>query len=315
MGLFPKEIKEYLATLGIPRGPDSNVYLVDTEQGSDSNPGDRWTKPLASLEAAYALTVADQHDTVLFLSRDTADNPTASITWDKDFTHLIGLSGNLPGVGQRCRVVGTAALDLTPVITFGGKGNIVRNMQFYNGKDANTDGGCVVLTGDRYEFTNVFFAGMANTTPAARPGAYSLGLAGAHENIFTDCTIGLDTILRAAANAELVMTESSSKNVFRRCRFHSYSETAGKFLVQMNVPAGGAGINTWEDCLFYNLSANWAHPLDNAFNITGVGGTYYVDLARCRLVGVTGWADVVTHVYSSDPQPNAGFGVPANPTT
>jgi len=313
MGLFPKQIKEYLALQGIPAGPDSNIYLVDTEEGSDSNPGDRWIAPLLTLEAAYAKCVADQHDTVLFLARDTADNPAASIAWDKDFTHLIGLGNNLPGVGQRCRVVGTAAADLVTVMTFGGKGSIIRNMQIGNEADADVDSGAVLITGDRLEFKNVFFAGMVHDTPAARAGSYSLTLTGAHENFFEDCTIGTDTITRAAANAELVMTATSSKNIFRRCRFCSKSETAGKFSVHMNVPVGGAGLNSWEDCLFYNQSVNWAQALTDVFHISGAQGTYFIDLARCRAIGFTGWGDVVTHIYSADPAPVNTFGIVLNP--
>ena len=71
----------------------------------------------------------------------------------------------------------------------------------------------------------------------------------------------------------------------------------------------------WVESLFYSLSVNWAAPIDNAFTIIGSGATYYVDLSRCRLVGVDGWSDVVTRIYISDPAPNAGAGVPTNPTT
>jgi len=57
---------------------------------------------------------------VIALSGDTADNPSAAVAWDKDYTHLVGLSSDLPGLGQRTRVVGTAAIDLTQVVTFSG---------------------------------------------------------------------------------------------------------------------------------------------------------------------------------------------------
>jgi len=312
MSLFPKNLNEYVASLGIPRGPLSKAYLVDPVNGSDSNPGTSWQAPLLTLTAAEALCVGDRHDTVLFLSGDTADNPAATIVWDKDYTHLIGLSSDLPGLGQRCRVVGTAAADLTSLITFSGNGCIVKNMQFYNGADADVNNTAATISGDRCHFKNVFFAGMQHATPAARAGSSSCSLSGAAENLFEDCTFGTDTIVRAAANAELVMA-TSSKNTFRRCRFMAYSETAGKFLVSIDNTA--AGINFFEDCLFYSLSVNWAAPIDNAFTIIGSGATYYVDLNHCRLVGVDGWSDVVTHIYTSDPLPHASAGVPTNPTT
>jgi hypothetical protein len=218
----------------------------------------------------------------------------------------------LPGLGQRCRVTGSASADLTSLVTFSGNGCIVKNIQFFNGADADVDSGAVIISGDRCHFINCFFAGMGHTTPAARAGSYSASLSGAAENLFEDCTFGIDTVLRAAANSELVMA-SSSKNTFRRCYFMSMSETATKHLVSLDNSA--AGINFFQDCLFYSLSVNWAAPIDNAFTIIGSGATYYVDLSRCRLVGVDGWSDVVTRIYISDPAPNAGAGVPTNPTT
>ena len=79
MSLFPRNLNEYVASLGIPRGPKSKAYLVDPVNGSDSNPGTSWQAPLKTVTAAEALCVGDRHDAVLFLSGDTADNPTAAI--------------------------------------------------------------------------------------------------------------------------------------------------------------------------------------------------------------------------------------------
>lgn len=311
MGLYPRNINDYLVLQGIPRGLNSEVYFVDPVGGDDSNPGTNFEQPLKTVEAAYALCTSDQHDTIVLLSGDTADNPAASITWSKDYTHLIGLSSDLPGVGQRCRIVGTAALDLTPVITFSGNGCIVRNVQIYNGKDANTDSGAVIVSGSRNEFKNVFFAGMAHATPAARAGSYSLKVTGA-ENLFEDCSIGLDTIIRAAANAELWISTGAARNIFRRCRFLSYSETAGKFLVLID------GMDRWvefEDCTFQNFWENWGGSLTNAFSVTAAATHQILLKGKNLLVGVTGWADTVTHIYSAEPAPNAGFGIGLNPTT
>jgi hypothetical protein len=310
MGLYPKNINEYLSLIGIPRGPSSQVYLVDPVNGSDSYDGIRWTKPLASVAAGYAKCVADQHDTVVMLSGDTADTPSSSITWSKDFTHLVGLSSDLPGVGQRCRIVGSADADLTPIVTFSGKGCIVRNIQFFNGKDADSDSGAVIVSGDRNAFTNVFFAGMGHATPAARAGSYSLTLSG-EENVFTRCTIGLDTIKRAAANAELVVS-GGARNTFEQCLFQSYCETVGKFLVKIT------SLDRWirfRDCTFYNFWENWVDQLTNAIS-DGVGSTHYILLEGSNLlVGVDGWADTVDYIFSAGPVPNAGFGIGTNPTS
>ncbi len=309
------DIDKFLVLNGIPRGPKSKVYIVDTVNGSDNNPGTSIKSPLASLEAAYALTVADQHDVVIMLAGDTGNALAAAITWSKDHTHLIGWSGNLPGMGQRVRVTGSTSTDLSVLVTFSGNGCIVRNVQFFNGGDADADAGAVIVSGSRNEFTNCFFAGMGHATPAARAGSYSLSVTGS-ENYFDKCTIGLDTIVRAAANSELLL--SGVRNEFHDCKFISDSVTSGKFLVAVDNSGGDLRYNYFSgECMFYNYSENWATGIANAFDMPAAGSTHYVILGpQCFLVGVgLGWADTVTHVYGAGAAPNAGFGVSLNPTT
>lgn len=313
MRLYPREIKEYLAAAEIPRSLNSKIFMVDPASGNDANAGDRFTQPFKTLAAAYAACTADRHDTVLFLSRAAGDTLTASLDWAKSYTHLIGLSSPLPGVGQRARVLGGAATDISPVVTFSGNGCIVKNIQFYNGKDHNSDSGCVDVTGYRNAFLNCFFAGMAHATPAARAGSYSLKVSG-EENYFERCAVGLDTVVRAQDNAELVLAAGAARNVFRGCRFLSYSERATKVLVSV-----ADGVDRWqefEDCLFQNFSVNWAATLANAFKISAAA-THQIILRgqNNQLAGVDGWADVVTHVYAMQAAPGAGFGVNTAPTT
>ena len=315
MGLYPEVLNEYVANMGIPRGPKSKAYCYDPVNGDDNWSGLHFEKPMKTLLAVEDKCVADQHDCVLAISGDSADTVTESIVWDKDFTHLIGITSNLPGVGQRCRVVGGATTDVNPVITFSGTGCAVRNMQFNNEGDANVDSGAVVITANRCEFTNVFFAGMSHATPAARAGAFSLKLTGAHENFFQDCAVGTDSVIRAAANAELINEAGSSKNTWRRVKFMSHSATAGKFLVHILTSTTPQGINSYEDCLFYNNWTNWGGELTHAFNVTGAGATFYVDIVNPRLVGVAGLAATSeTRFYLHGPLSHTDCGITVNPS-
>jgi hypothetical protein len=314
MGLFPRNLTEYVALQGIPVGPHSNIYIVDPVNGSDSNPGTSFKSPLLTPAAAYALCTANQHDTVIVLSGATAINPTAALTWAKNYTHLIGMPGNLPGMGQRSRIVNTAANDLAVLFTLSADGCIVKGLQFFDGKDKDEDAACVLVSGSRNHLENVFAAGMGHATPGARAGSYSLKVSGS-ENVFQNCTIGLDTILRAAANSELIV--AGARNRFIHCDVRSYSETAGKFLIKIDNSAGDLRDTIFEDLLAFNYTANWANGIDNAIDMPAAGNTHFVILrGNCQLVGVnSGWADTVTHIYSAAPAPNAGFGVSTNPTT
>ena len=254
MSLFPKNLNEYVASLGIPRGPLSKAYLVDPVNGSDSNSGTNWQSPLKTLIAAEDLTVGDRHDAVLFLSGDTADNPTAAIAWDKDYTHLIGLSSGLYGLGQRCRVVALAATDLDQAITFSSNGCIVKNMQFNNEHASTAAAGCAKVTGQRNYFENVFF--MAPTSDYA--ASYSMKSAGA-ENVYKHCTFGQTTNSRSTASYSLWLHKGAGASVCRElydeCMFLSWGALHDHVLVHVDTDI--ATIPWWvifKDCLFFNAS-------------------------------------------------------------
>jgi len=316
MGLFPKAVSEYLAMVGIPRGPYSQVYIVDPVNGSDSNPGLSFKQPLKTVAAAYALCTTNQHDVVLFLGMASADNPAAAIDWAKSYTHLVGMSAPLPGVGQRCRLVGTAALDLDYIIDFQGSGCIVKNIQFYQGNDAAEDSGAVIVSGSRNHFENCFFAGMGHATAAARAGSYSLKVTGA-ENCFERCTVGLATMVRAAANTELWLTGECNRNEFRDCEIVSWSVTAGKFGVKLDASAVPYTL-VFKNTAFINLNSDngaaGGKP-DNAISDAATPMHQIVLWGDCPLVGYDGWADTATYVYGAGAVPNAGYGIAVNPTT
>jgi hypothetical protein len=314
MGLFPKNLNEFIALAGVPRGPLSQVYIVDPVNGNDNNPGTNWRAPLLTLEEAYAKTVSGQNDTVVIVGGATALSPAAAIVWANSYTHLIGLSADI-GMGQRCRIVNTAANDLAVLFTLSGSGCIIQNVQFFDGKDKAEDGACLLVSGSRNRFENVFVAGMGDATagaPFSRAGSYSLKVTGA-ENTFKNCVIGLDTVARTAANSELIV--AGARNRFEGCDIRCNSTTAGKFLVTIDNSAGDLRDTQFTNCLFFNYTTNWAAGIDNAISVAAAGNTQWTILKNCQLVGATGWASNVGHVYSADAQPNAGFGISLNPTT
>ena len=313
MGLYPKRAEEYLALAGIPRGPYSQIYIVDPANGDDDNPGRTFQSPLASLEAAYALCTTNQNDCILMVGGPTANTLAASITWSKNFTHLVGMSNNLPGIGQRCGVVGDATGDLSPLVTFSGYGNIIRNIRFVNEKDADSSSGAVVVSGARNEFTNCLFFGAVHTTPAARSDSYSLKVTGSEE-LFDRCYIGYDSITRGAGEMpELWISTGASKLSFRNCRVLTRSETITASPVA--IDAVNLGYIEFESCVFINTSTNWAVSLTDCMTITATG-THYIGLVgNNQLIGITGWADTPTRIYQTMPAPVNTGGTNVAPTT
>jgi hypothetical protein len=316
MSLFPKLALYYQALVGIPRGPLSNVYVVDPINGSDSNPGTTFEAPLLTILAAYNLCTTNQNDVVVVVGGGTGNALAASLVWSKSYTHLVGLSADLPGVGQRVRITGSAALHLTYLVDFQGAGCVVRNIQFFNGADANQASGAVIVSGGRNYFENCFFAGMGHATAAAHASGYSLKVTG-DECTFKRCTIGLATIVRAAANTELLLSGECNREKFISCEFISWSNTAGKFLVKLDTTAVPY-TTQFENCLFNNFCSDNGATGTALSNAISDGATPYHQIilrGTNPLVGVTGYSDVVTYIFSAEPAPNAGYGVSVNPTT
>ncbi len=295
----------------LPFGPDSRCFFVDPANGSASNDGLTPQTAVASVATAYAKTVSGKNDIVFFIGGATGDTLTTALTWSNSYTHLIGLSSPLPGVGQRCRITGGATTDLTEVITVSGSGCIFANLQIANWTDADADSGALVVSGDRNVFYNCFIAGMGHATPAARAGSYSLSLTG-DENFFERCSIGLDTITRAAANAELVVSGAAARNRFWDCDFLSFSDTAGHAAVKITDMDRYI---EFYNCLFHNFSTNWSQALTDAFLISETTTHHVILRGACQFVGYTGIADTVTHVYGAGAAPNAGMFLSTNPTT
>ena len=296
-----------------PFPAQGDVYFVDPTNGSDGNTGKTIDRPLASLETAYGLCVDGHHDTIYMVPGATSNTLVAAITWSKSYTHLIGLSNDLPGIGQRCGVVGSAASDLSPLVTFSGTGCYVKNIRFYNGKDADSSSGAVVVSGARNVFENCLIVGMQHATPAARSDSYSLKVTGS-ENLWNRCMIGYDSVTRGAGEApELWIATGASKAFFRDCRILTRSDTATASPVL--IDGVNIGYIEFENCVFINTSTNWATSLTDCMSITATQTHYIGMVGYNQLIGITGWADTATRIYMSQPASANTGGTNTAPTT
>lgn len=289
MGLYPKEIKEYLALMGIPRGPNSNIYLVDAANGDDDNPGDRWTKPLATIAAAYAKCVANQHDVVLVLAGSSGNTLSAALTWSKNYTHLIGLCAPTHAA-QRARIFQLSTLTgASPLLTISASGCIFKNFYIFQGVDDATSLINVSVTGGRNYFENVHFAGGGHATQAVDGGA-SLKLDGAEENLFRHCTIGVDTIAAGTGMVGILFDSDALRNVFEDCHISMLAGHTGAAFVEV---ADGTGIDRYtifKNCLFTNTNyANFA--MAGGFVIPAVAANRpaRIFLKDCIGYGATTW--------------------------
>lgn len=275
--------------LDVPFSREAKQYYVDPARGTAGNPGTNVDVPLIGLEEAYANTVANQHDAVRYLAGSSGDTLAAKLTWAKNYTHLIGHAAPT-NVAQRARVFYAAALATTPMIDWTASGCILRNMYFFHGVASTSSLVCFRVTGGRNFFHNVHFAGIGHATGQGDiAGARSLLLDGAEENLFLDCTIGVDTIARSAANAQIELTGQATRNTFQNCTILSYADSATALMVKA---ASSGDIDRWvkfKNCSFINIPTaivGGALSLTSAFNISAsVGGV--IILENCTFVGCT----------------------------
>lgn len=198
-------------------------------QGSDSYDGLTPQTAFRTLAKALQSAVSGRNDIVYLLAQgnvaaQTTDYQSVTLDWNKNNVHLIGVNA-APFLGQRSRValISTYA-TASNLFTVSGNGCLIQNIEFFAGVADTTPTGCVKVTGDRNHFQNCQISGIGAATNDIL-GAYDLTLTGS-ENVFDDCYIGLDTIIRATCVTGTVLSGSPTRNLFRRCSFEYYTSAS-----------------------------------------------------------------------------------------
>lgn len=284
MGLFPKFASQYLAYNGIPQTRDSQIYVVDSTRGSDANSGLSFQSPLATIAAAYAKCVADQHDVVMLVAGASGNNLNVALDWAKNNTHLIGLCAPTM-MAQRSRIFQLSTLTgASPLLTISGSGCMFRDVYIFQGVNDATSLINVSVTGGRNHFKNVHFAGGGHTAHAIDNGA-SLKLDGAEENTFEECTIGVDTVDAGNGYTGILFDSEAHRNLFRNCVVRLRAGNAGVSFAEVADATGIDRDNTFINSLFLNNSAT---ALTSGFVIpAGMGAPRKLLLKDCMVLGST----------------------------
>lgn len=261
-------------------------WYVNPTTGDNGYRGEKPDKAKAGLSEAEELLSNNRYDTLWYNAGGTSLGITTTITWDKNYTRFIGL-GAPARVAQRSRIFNTDNTGNSPLMTVSANGCVFANMYLFQGSSA-ADTRCVDVTGDRNYFFNVHFAGIGHATAAADIPATSLKLTGS-ENFFEDCTIGIDTIKRTAANSHLLCDGAATRNYFRNCRFVSWSETAAHAMVIVTDTTALDRTLTFEKCLFYNFWTNHVDKCTEVFTVPASAQTHDIILMDCMAVGYDEW--------------------------
>lgn len=246
-----------------------NVFWVNESTGSDGNTGGP-SDPFLTISQAHSQCTAGNNDVVLVTG---TIHTTATTTWSKNNTHLIGLTA--PSQNNRARISQTGSTVFTPLVNVTAQGCIFRDIATFHGFANASTQICWTDAGGRNSYQNVQFLGGGNATAAAQAGMRSLLVTGSTgENLFNGCTIGLDTVVRATnSNASLELAGASPRNRFDNCVFQADVTAAG----DTHVTIGSGGIDRWaifKDCMFLNAvnGGPGATAMTAAFSVNASAG-------------------------------------------
>jgi len=274
-------------------GGAGEVFFVDPANGSDSNDGKTPENALDTVSAAYAKTVDKRGDVVYLLNDGNtsgASRETASITWAKDNTHLVGLCAPV-GISQRARITpvsGNTDLDAyTPMITVSGHGNIFSNVQIapWGSEDGKAARG-VDVTGNRNFFYNCHIIGIVHANVGDEANACDLKISGGEENLFKKCTFGTDTIARSTTCASVELVSAATRNIFEDCLFLSIDDAGDSLFVKVDGAGDIDRFVLFKNCTFINAVESTGTALTSACNVNNAAGGL-VMFHSCQMAGVT----------------------------
>ena len=305
-------------TMGMAGIPPTTgcVFFVNPVGGSDGNTGVA-DHPFQSLYWAHAHCVDGRGDVVvlvgngqssgtarLSLAAAQAVNAAATsgvLNWTKNNTHLVGL-GAPTMVGQRARIApptGTytqATFGSGNFVVVTGSGCLFQNISLFHGfSTGGVNQICWTDNGSRNAYLGVDFGGMGDAASAADAGSRSLkiGLAGSGENTFRGCNIGLDTVARGVANANLEFAGGTPRNSFFDCNFPMDASAATVLSI---LCTGASAIDRWQrfdNALFLNAMSSGATAQTQIASMTSASPGGYLAMNNCGFVGnaSTNWGD------------------------
>ncbi len=292
-----------------------NFYYVNPATGSDGN-GGAPSQPVATLGRALALATPGNNDVVVLVGDGSTVGTarlSSTLTWNKDATHLVGITA--PSIfNQRARIAPptTATVNINPLIDITANGCIFDNFSIFQGiGQAATDEQLLTIEGSRNDFSNVAFGGMGAANGAARAGSYIIGLNGGAENTFTNCSIGLETEPRSAANASVKLLAAGQRNDFINCVFDMYpTANSPLFLDASLAGALNGGTMMFQRCIFRGLisASGGTQPTATASVAAALNGDVYFDF--CSTIAAK-WA-TSTEVHVSGAAASGTGGVVTN---
>ncbi len=268
-----------------------NVYYCDYLNGNDTSGDGSTSKPYKTLATAYGRTVSGKNDVVAIIgdgATTASQRVTAAVSWGNSATHLVGITA--PSMySPRARIAPTTTgTAYTPLITVSGSGCIFANVQFWHGFATGTTSQIAMnITGSRNVFHRCHVAGMGDAASAQNSGSRCIKFTAGSENLFDECVIGIDTVTRTAANANIEFASGATRNVFRDCHFPMYATGGTALGIITSAAAAMDRINTFDRCLFLNAGTKSGGAAITALATLAASSGGALFMKDCSLVGIT----------------------------
>lgn len=312
---FPNGISSFgavlPAALGVPT--QGNHWFVKPSTGNNSNTGKSPSQAFKTLAQALSAATANQNDIVFLMAESntaasTTDYQSTALDWNKDAVHLIGVGAN-PFIGHRARIAQTSTVKtIEDLVTVSANNCLISGIEIFHGVASGTQtaGRALVVSGQRNRIVNCQISGIGDSS-FDDSGARSLAVTGA-ENTFQHCYIGLDTVIRGTAAAEVTIG-NVARTIFEDCFFNTYTSLSTFKMVTYTAPD--------RFVLFKNCVFNAVQNITSAVAPTGALAAATSVNGQIMLVNspVFGFADVATAddskilVYGSDNATLVGLGL------
>lgn len=224
-----------------------------------------------------------------------SDVATASLTWDKHNTHIVGMAPFSKGGGCRARF-GHSGSSMASFMALSGSNNLLKNLYWMHGSSDGTsaDLNLMTLTGHRNVFEGCHFGGPNDATQAVQAAYAQMIFTGAQQNYFKDCLFGgMNSVHRTGANTILKLnTGQNTNNVFENCVFWSRAAATTPYFINLAAAAttGGCYRAIFLNCQFMNLTnLHGSYDLAVGIKTTATEGdeNYLYFDNRCSFAGIT----------------------------
>ena len=259
----------------------------------------RWKRSrfFVKVSQAEAACLTKRNDTILITPEshvwygDTHSTGEA-LTWDKQNTHMVGLSPYTKGGAMRSRFGHSGAI-MANFMTISGSNNMLANLYWMHGSStgAAADVNMMTYTGHRNVARGCHFSGPNDTTQSASANYTGFILSGTStHNYFKDCLFGGFNAVKRGANAQLTLSTTGAGNVFEDCLFICGAAGTTTEFIDWSAATGALGTTTafFLNCQFVNSypRALIADAIVIPTLTEASDSLLYFD-SRCQFVGVS----------------------------